>query len=354
MVPKSRYAVFEGKFGVESVTVTLTVALALYNTLELLLLVLITFNEYGGLYFWSMLVSTVAIIFYCNGLIIEYFETGPLLLGLILDNIGWMAMITGQSLVLYSRLGLIVSNRKILQAVKWMIIVDAIVLHTTTAVLNFGQRYTGQGHFINGYYYIEQIQMTFFCVQEFSISGIYVWQTIKLLKVISKQGTRKVMWQLFTINIVIIILDIVLLVIEYKNLHIYEQAIKAFVYSVKLKLEFAILGKLIDLAQESQRSLAHALDTIDDCVQRSDSAAAERAQSLASSVPWLTHGDKPAMQHIEHRHSSHVMNRGMEPPSLETGRTRGSQQGSVGSRDRLQGRESDVLYADIVRSISRV
>ncbi|RMZ89003.1 hypothetical protein DV736_g3758, partial [Chaetothyriales sp. CBS 134916] len=320
MAPKSRYAVFEGKYDVEGVTVTLAVALALYNTLELLLLVLITFNEYSGLYFWSMLVSTVSIIFYTNGLIIEYFRIAPMILGLIFDN-----------------------------TVKWMIIVDAIVFHTSTIILNFGARHTGQTHFINGYYYIEQIQMTFFCAQEFAISGIYVWQTVKLLKVISKQGTRKVMWQLFTINVVIIILDIVLLVIEYKNLHIYEQSIKAFVYSVKLKLEFAILGKLVELAQESQRSLAHTLDTVKDCVRRSDSATAERARDLTSSVPWLVHGDKLAVQHIEHRDSNRVMNGGIKPPLLETDRRR-SRQGSVGSGDRLQGRESDVLYADVVRA----
>ncbi|RMD43031.1 hypothetical protein DV735_g2132, partial [Chaetothyriales sp. CBS 134920] len=232
--------------------------------LELLFLTFITFKQYAGLYFWSMLVSTVSIIFYCNGLIIEYFQTGSLLLGLILDNIGWMGMITGQSLVLYSRLGLILSNRRILQAIKWMIILDALVFYPTTITLNFGHQYTSQSGFATGYYYIEHIQMTFFCVQEFVISGVYVWQTIKLLKVILKQGTRKTMWQLFAINVVIIILDIVLLAIEYRNLHIYEQSVKAFVYSVKLKLEFAILGKLIDLVRDSQNSLAHSMEKVDD------------------------------------------------------------------------------------------
>ncbi|KIX00437.1 uncharacterized protein Z518_10576 [Rhinocladiella mackenziei CBS 650.93] len=59
------------------------------------------------------------------------------------------------------------------------------------------------------------------------------------------------MWQLFLINIVIIVLDIALLAIEYRNLHMPEIVFKAFCYSFKLKLEFAVLGK----QQESSSSL---------------------------------------------------------------------------------------------------
>jgi hypothetical protein len=49
--------------------------------------------------------------------------------------IGWTCMVTGQSLVLYSRLHIIVSN---VQKLKWilaMIILDGIILHPTVAAL---------------------------------------------------------------------------------------------------------------------------------------------------------------------------------------------------------------------------
>ena len=52
--------------------VTITMALGLYNALELLLLIFTTFNKWRGLYFWSLTVSTLGVIAYCNGLLIEY------------------------------------------------------------------------------------------------------------------------------------------------------------------------------------------------------------------------------------------------------------------------------------------
>ena len=259
-------------------------------------------------------------------------------------------MITGQSLVLYSRLGLIVSNRKILQAVKWMIILDAFVWHISTTVLNFGARYGGGQPFMSGYFYIENIQMTFFCLQEFIISGIYVFQTVKLLKVIQKQRTKIVMWQLFSINVVIVVLDIVLLVIEYKSLHIYEQCVKGFVYSVKLKLELAILGKLVDLVQQSQRSLSNAMGTVEDCIERTDTSPTRR-RTMSLSNPWLHYREKLPMQHIEHRGNGHLYNGNLKAAQQEA-EEKGSPD-SVSSDPRQKGRESDILYADIVRSISQ-
>src|ERR1700733_4858911 len=48
---------------------------------------------------------------------------------------------------------------------------------------------------------------------------------------------------------IIILIDLSLLGLEYANLYILEIVIKGVVYSVKLKLEFAILGKLVQYVQ---------------------------------------------------------------------------------------------------------
>ena len=53
------------------------------------------------------------------------------------------------------------------------------------------------------------------------------------------------MYQLFTINILIILMDIALLAFEFANLYIWETETKAVIYSIKLKLEFAVLSKLV-------------------------------------------------------------------------------------------------------------
>jgi hypothetical protein len=54
------------------------------------------------------------------------------------------------------------------------------------------------------------------------------------------------MQQLICINVLIIMLDVGLLGIEYASLFLLETVLKGFVYSIKLKFEFAILGRLVD------------------------------------------------------------------------------------------------------------
>lgn len=125
---------FDGNFHATAVTVTVCSALSLYNALELELLVFTTFHAYRGLYFWSLVIASFGIIPYVVGYMVEYFKLGPLAVGIGIDSLGWSLMVTGQSVVLYSRLWIVLGrgNRKLLDAVKWMIIVDGFVFHATT------------------------------------------------------------------------------------------------------------------------------------------------------------------------------------------------------------------------------
>ena len=67
-----------------------------------------------------------------------------------------------------------------------------------------------------------------------------------------KPNTRKLFYQLLAINVIIIILDITLLSCEFLNLYIIEVTFKGVVYSIKLKLEFAVLSQLVQFATGSQ------------------------------------------------------------------------------------------------------
>ena len=53
------------------------------------------------------------------------------------------------------------------------------------------------------------------------------------------------MEQLILINVIIVIMDLGLLGLVSASLYILETLVKGIVYSIKLKLEFAILGKLV-------------------------------------------------------------------------------------------------------------
>lgn len=125
---------FTGTYDSNTLVVIICSALALYNALELTLLIFTTFHHYRGLYFWSLVLASGGIIPYVLGFIIEYFRLSHLALGIAIDTTGWILMVTGQSVVLYSRLWLVfgASHQRLLQGVKWMIIVNAIVFHGTT------------------------------------------------------------------------------------------------------------------------------------------------------------------------------------------------------------------------------
>lgn len=84
----------------------------------------------------------------------------------------------------------------------------------------------------------------FFC-QEVILSSIYIIETAKILRTSLQTGTRKTMQQLILINAVIIVMDLGLLGLEAASLYILETLLKGVIYSIKLKLEFAILGKLV-------------------------------------------------------------------------------------------------------------
>lgn len=126
---------FSGSYDASSVAVTICSALSLYNALELELLIFTTFRSYHGLYFWSLILASFGIIPYVLGFMIEYFRLTTLAVGIAFDTFGWSLMVTGQSVVLYSRLWLVYGreHRRFLRAVKWMIIFDGLVFHLSTA-----------------------------------------------------------------------------------------------------------------------------------------------------------------------------------------------------------------------------
>jgi hypothetical protein len=125
---------FSGTYDSNTLAVIICSALSLYNALELELLVFTTFHPYRGLYFWALALASFGIIPYVLGFSIEYFGFSYLALGIAIDTTGWSLMVTGQSVVLYSRLWLVFGggHHRLLQAVKWMIIIDAVVFHGTT------------------------------------------------------------------------------------------------------------------------------------------------------------------------------------------------------------------------------
>lgn len=227
-------------------------AVAWYNVAELNIQVFLTFKRHRGLYFWSLLISSYGCVLHALGFLLKFFQlTTNDYVSVTIITIGWYSMVTGQAVVLYSRLHLVVREQRILRGILAMIIVDAICFHIPTTILTYGSNTKDEQRYTPAFNVVEKLQMTAFCIQEFVISGVYVWSTIRLLKPVYHGRTRKVMTQLIWINLIIIGMDVCLLAMEYSNIYEIEATLKAMVYSIKLKLEFAVLNQLMTLANSS-------------------------------------------------------------------------------------------------------
>ncbi|KZN87844.1 hypothetical protein EN45_064050 [Penicillium chrysogenum] len=79
-----------------------------------------------------------------------------------------------------------------------------------------------------------------------SVAYIYIYEAVRASKIIitirGRDG-RNAIIHLFCINILVVILNVLLLLAEYK-LHYIQVSFKTVVYSIKLKLEFSVLNRL--------------------------------------------------------------------------------------------------------------
>ena len=126
-----------------------------------------------------------------------------------------------------------------------MIITNAYILHIPMTVLFFGLNHS-DARFARPAAIFDQVQSTGFYIQDFIISGIYIYKAARAFKIIitlrSRDGRNAIIHLLY-INILVVILNVLLLLTEYK-LHYVQVSFKTVVYSIKLKLEFSVLNRL--------------------------------------------------------------------------------------------------------------
>lgn len=231
------------------ITMTILFSIGLYNAVELLILIFLTFRRYSGLYFWSMLLSTISIMPHGVGFILIFYNVvAERWVGIMLYTIGWYFMVPGQSFILYSRLHLILQSPKILRVIIWFISIATAVFVIPVTIFNFGTVYVNTDTVNLGFNVMERLQLTWFCVQECLLSSLYIREAVRLLHIdppYHNNRRTQIKYELIAANAATIIMDIVLIVVEYLNWYIVQVTLKTAVYSVKLKLEFAVLGRLI-------------------------------------------------------------------------------------------------------------
>jgi hypothetical protein len=127
------------------------------------------------------------------------------------------------------------------------------------------------------YYYMERLHITAFGVQELILSALYIWTAVEILRSSLRPNLRRIVVELITINFILVGIDVAGITLEYCNLFFFEVAFKMASYSIKLKLEFAILSKLTALSggdEETRRresrgdSLVFPMDTVSTAIEK--------------------------------------------------------------------------------------
>jgi hypothetical protein len=115
------------------------IAIAWYNVIELNIMIWMRFKRHRGLYFWSLCVSSWGIAVNALAFLAKNFEIWRNdTISIAVAVLGWYCMITGQSLVLYSRLHLVMQDKRKVKWVLYMIIVNFFLFQVTTTVFVFG------------------------------------------------------------------------------------------------------------------------------------------------------------------------------------------------------------------------
>lgn len=123
-------------------------AVAWVYAVELNITICLTFKRKGGLYFWSLLLSSWGLTLHALGFILKFLVGTGWRLNIPLITTGWVAMVTGQSFVLYSRLHLVVRNQRALRYILYLILTNVFALHLPMVIFTYGSNSPSPGPWI--------------------------------------------------------------------------------------------------------------------------------------------------------------------------------------------------------------
>ncbi|KAK2054430.1 integral membrane protein [Colletotrichum caudatum] len=234
----------------------------IYNAAEIYVFIFAKFRRRQGRYFWSMVVADSGILVHAVALLAHHIcrsagAAGVSFVPGALALLGWIAMVTGQSLVLWSRLRLVVYNRRWIRSVLVLIVADACVLHLPMAVvwgLSMAAPPPARAAWLRRFVLYDKVAIVLFSFQETLITGIFARQgflNLKPLFAFKARTARRVCVYLLGLFVIVLLLDVGLVLLDYTNHSIFQTTSKPFVYSVKLKVEFVVLNKLLAFTKMS-------------------------------------------------------------------------------------------------------
>ncbi|OLN86245.1 hypothetical protein CCHL11_04108 [Colletotrichum chlorophyti] len=230
-------------------------ATAYYNSIETFFSIFTTFKRRRGRYFWSMVVSNTGINVNVIAFIMRYFGYyhEVIFASSILIPLAWYSMVTGQSIVLWSRLHLVVHSQRKIRMILAMIIFNAVTMHIPETVIFFLAN-NHHPEFAMPFKIYEKVELIVFTIQETIIAAVFLYEgyySLKPLSAIKPKAVQNMVRHLASLFAAVFLLDAGLIVLEYNDKFEIQTMCKPFVYSVKLKVEFVVLNKLLSFTRMS-------------------------------------------------------------------------------------------------------
>ena len=115
-------------------TAAASLGIAWYICIELNIRLLIRAAR-RSLYFWSCLLCSWGLIVHSIAILLANFNKRTAYSTIVVIELAWLAYVVAQSLVLYSRLNLVLKNAQIGRYVLYMIIINSVIFGLTTVLL---------------------------------------------------------------------------------------------------------------------------------------------------------------------------------------------------------------------------
>lgn len=166
-----------------------------------------------------------------------------------LMNLGWVLLVSGFSLTLYSRVHLLLFNQRVLQLLLVIIIANGCLVHIpgiVTAYLPFTARS------LRASIIISKLEVIFY-VQEISLSSLYTFLFIKFIRRSPTpcehetiDATAKMTFVgLIAGQIVVLVSDVCMVVLLFQNFYLARKLIIPLNYAIKVLIEFFVLNQLV-------------------------------------------------------------------------------------------------------------
>ena len=188
--------------------------------------------------------------------------TGPLWpIAEALFDIGWVGMVQGFALVLFSRLSILVLDWKARRRTLVMIIASAIIMHGTEIILTTTNPFTSFAKWKTALEVVERLQVTWFTLQEFFLMGLYIKAAWHHLYDPNSEDdnaySRGTMRAVLFVQMMVAAINVALLMVELAGLFAIKGIILPFACAMKLELEFLALNQLVVMSR-SQCDAANA------------------------------------------------------------------------------------------------